>query len=260
MIPSNKIKISELPQASGSEISQLDVLHLVKYPQKEGRKVQLVDLQSYFNSFSGSIGYVLSPSGSNTPYTSSYSYSSSYTNTASYAAYVSTASYALNVQNINSSSFVVTASGANSNSTASFALTAKQALTSSYFSGSINAVSSLLGDGMNTTFIVQHNFGSKNLLYSMFDTISNKSVIPDVTIIDSNFITVSFKYIPLSGQYNFTVALGSQMLPSMGVAVSSSYFSSFNGSGSITGSAGTIVQFLLTNINGVNYKIPLYGI
>ena len=144
MIPSNKIKISELPQASGSEISQLDVLHLVKYPQKEGRKVQLVDLQSYFNSFSGSIGYVLSPSGSNTPYTSSYSYSSSYTNTASYAAYVSTASYALNVKNINSSSFVVTASGANSNSTASFALTAKQALTSSYFS-SFNGSGSITG-------------------------------------------------------------------------------------------------------------------
>lgn len=57
-----------------------------------------------------------------------------------------------------------------------------------------------IGDGVSTSFIIQHDLNSQNIIIQFRDTISNKQVYLDNTIIDNNIISVSANTILSSGQ------------------------------------------------------------
>jgi len=172
--------------------------------------------------------------------------------TASYALNSVTASYSLN-GNINTGSFVVTASGTTGNLTSSYALTA------SYFSGNFSgSYTTLIGDGVHNSYTITHNLGTKNLLFAMYDTGTNQLITPDVTFIDNNNILVSFGTVPSTNEYSLTISIGNEIFITS--TSTSSYLAPFNGSGSLTGSAGSIATFLFVNINGTNYKMALYNL
>lgn len=79
----SRIKISELPYIDGLSASPLDVLHIIKYPEKQGRKISLSDLGAYFSTSS---------------LTSSYSVSSSNALTASYVDWNNVANIPSNIK------------------------------------------------------------------------------------------------------------------------------------------------------------------
>ena len=71
IIPYSKIKVSQLPFASASEVSNLDSLHLIKYPQLEGKQIQLSELSSYIGMSVDN--FVVTASNSLDTFTASYS-------------------------------------------------------------------------------------------------------------------------------------------------------------------------------------------
>lgn len=63
----------------------------------------------------------------------------------------------------------------------------------------------LVGNGTNTSFVVNHNFNTDNIQVAVYDVVSNILSYPLVQIIDNNNISVIFNFIPSLNQYRVLV-------------------------------------------------------
>lgn len=70
-----------------------------------------------------------------------------------------------------------------------------------YVNATVGAYSTLVGDGVNTTFTVTHNLGSARVLVQLYDYASGAQVITDVSIVNTTQISVSFTLPPTTNQY-----------------------------------------------------------
>lgn len=70
-----------------------------------------------------------------------------------------------------------------------------------YVAATVGAYSTLVGDGVNTTFTVTHNLGSARVLVQLYDYASGAQVITDVSIVNTTQISVSFTLPPTTNQY-----------------------------------------------------------
>ena len=65
-----------------------------------------------------------------------------------------------------------------------------------------------IGNGTNNSFTITHNLGVSNVLdivVSIYEVSTKAQVYTDITIIDSNSLTVSFTEIPTSNQYRIVI-------------------------------------------------------
>jgi len=65
-----------------------------------------------------------------------------------------------------------------------------------------------IGDGTNTSYTVQHGFGTRDVLVQVYDTGASptyETVVTDVVRTDTNNVTISFSAIPASNSYRVVV-------------------------------------------------------
>jgi hypothetical protein len=62
-----------------------------------------------------------------------------------------------------------------------------------------------IGDGSNTSFTVQHNFGTRDVIVQIYDSSTFDTVIADVVRTNTNSVTVSFSSAPSSGAFKAVV-------------------------------------------------------
>jgi hypothetical protein len=62
-----------------------------------------------------------------------------------------------------------------------------------------------LGDGVSTTFVITHNFGTRDVVVSVYDLATNEVVLPDVTHTSTNTVTITFGAIPAADTYRAVV-------------------------------------------------------
>ncbi len=115
------------------------------------------------------------------------------------ASYAITASYALNGGSGGSGGDFVTSSWTGSSSsqfsgTASFAITASHALNGG--GSTFNSTSSVIGDGTNTVFNINHGFNTRNLHITVYDSTSGDIVYPDLKHVNANTSSVTFANAP----------------------------------------------------------------
>jgi len=83
--------------------------------------------------------------------------------------------------------------------TASFVPTASFALTASYI---INSTSSVIGNGLSSSFNINHGFNTRNLHITVYESGSNgETVYPDIRRINENTASVVFANPPLSNEF-----------------------------------------------------------
>jgi hypothetical protein len=62
-----------------------------------------------------------------------------------------------------------------------------------------------VGDGMQQSFIFNHNLNNKNILVNVQDTTTNEIVIPYIKIIDENSLMIEFSFIPDINNYKLII-------------------------------------------------------
>lgn len=62
-------------------------------------------------------------------------------------------------------------------------------------------VSKTIGDGLSTSFTVQHGFGTREVMVQVYDAATYDTVIADTIRTDTNTVTVQFSVAPLSNSY-----------------------------------------------------------
>ena len=139
--------------------------------------------------------------------------------TSSWATNALTVSYALGASGSLTGSLFGTSSWAESASqalTASYvtgsiftstnpALSASYALTASYAAnagGTFNSTSSVIGNGLSSSFNINHGFNTRNLHITVYESSSNgETVYPDIRRINENTASIIFANPPTSNQY-----------------------------------------------------------
>lgn len=66
-------------------------------------------------------------------------------------------------------------------------------------------VSKTIGDGSNTSFTVQHGFGTREVMIQVYDAATYDTVIADTVRTDTNNVTVQFSAAPSSNAYQVVV-------------------------------------------------------
>jgi hypothetical protein len=83
--------------------------------------------------------------------------------------------------------------------------TASQALTASYAlntDSTFNSTSSFLGNGLSSSFNINHGFNTRNLHITVYESSSNgETVYPDIRRINANTASIIFANPPLTDQY-----------------------------------------------------------
>jgi hypothetical protein len=110
--------------------------------------------------------------------------------TASWAESASQALTASFVQTAQTASYVLQAVSA------SFATTASFALTYPY-----NSTSSILGNGISSSFNINHGFNTRNLHITVYDSASGDIVYPDLKHVNTNTSSITFANPPSMSQY-----------------------------------------------------------
>ncbi len=108
--------------------------------------------------------------------------------TASWATQAITASY------ITGSIFI----GTNSALSASYALTASYAANAG---STFNSTSSFIGNGLSSSFNINHGFNTRNLHITVYDSASGDIVYPDLRHTNNNTSSIIFANPPLTDQY-----------------------------------------------------------
>lgn len=62
-----------------------------------------------------------------------------------------------------------------------------------------------IGDGVNVNYVVQHGFGTRDVLVQVYDVATYDTVMTDVVRTDTNNVTVSFSSIPASNTYRVVI-------------------------------------------------------
>lgn len=65
--------------------------------------------------------------------------------------------------------------------------------------------SQVIGDGVETTYTVTHNFGTRAVVVQVFDSATYDTVIADVARTTTNTVTIGFSVAPASGAYTVVV-------------------------------------------------------
>lgn len=99
-----------------------------------------------------------------------------------------------------------------SSGTGSNSLTASYALTASYYLPSSHSYVTQIGDGVNTEYVISHNLGTKNLVYSMFDVSSSNATIPDIFFINNDQVRLEFFNTVSLNQYELTLTPGNNLV------------------------------------------------
>lgn len=63
----------------------------------------------------------------------------------------------------------------------------------------------LIGDGINTTFTVTHGLNTEDIAISVFNTVTEEEVKPNVGTIDANNVHVAFGFVPNTNQFRVIV-------------------------------------------------------
>jgi hypothetical protein len=69
----------------------------------------------------------------------------------------------------------------------------------------LGTYSQIIGDGINSTFNINHNLGTQNVNVVVRDLTTNILAFPAVQPVDINSVNVSFNFIPLLTSYNVTI-------------------------------------------------------
>jgi hypothetical protein len=98
-------------------------------------------------------------------------------------------------------SLKVTSSLAYNQQTNTIFATASQALTASYFSG-FNSTSSILGNGLSSSFNINHGFNTLNLHITVYSASGTyETVYPDIRRVNANTASIVFANPPLTNEY-----------------------------------------------------------
>lgn len=62
-----------------------------------------------------------------------------------------------------------------------------------------------LGDGIVTTFVITHNFGTRDVVVSVYDLATNEVVLPDVEHTTEDAVTITFGDPPDTDAYRVVV-------------------------------------------------------
>ena len=62
-----------------------------------------------------------------------------------------------------------------------------------------------IGDGVNVNYVVQHGFGTRDVVVQVYDVATYDTVVTDVVRTDTNNVTVSFSSAPASNAYRVVV-------------------------------------------------------
>lgn len=62
-----------------------------------------------------------------------------------------------------------------------------------------------IGDGINTSYTVDHNFNSRKVIVQVFDSANYDTVFADVVRTDPDYVTVTFASAPSSGAYTVVI-------------------------------------------------------
>ena len=83
------------------------------------------------------------------------------------------------------------------------ALSASYALTASYAANAtFNSISSVIGNGLSSSFNINHGFNTRNLHITIYESGSNgETVYPDIRRINANTASIIFANPPLTNQY-----------------------------------------------------------
>jgi hypothetical protein len=89
--------------------------------------------------------------------------------------------------------------------TASWAQSASQALTASFAlnaGGTFNSTSSIIGNGLSSSFNINHGFNTRNLHITIYESGSNgETVYPDIRRINANTASIIFANPPISNEF-----------------------------------------------------------
>lgn len=101
---------------------------------------------------------------------------------------------------------------ANGGTSASTAATARESLAADGTQGSgvstpvlARKVTKTIGDGSNTSFTIQHGFGTREVLIQVYDAATYDTVIADTVRTDTNNVTVQFSSAPSSNAYQVVI-------------------------------------------------------
>jgi len=75
----------------------------------------------------------------------------------------------------------------------------------SFGSGNANKVSGIIGDNVNTQFILNHNLGEQFVVVQIYDAVTNQCAIVEVELTDANNATITFAQAPATNSYRVIV-------------------------------------------------------
>ena len=110
----------------------------------------------------------------------------------------------------------------------------------------LTPITAVLGDGINTSYTITHNFNTRNLFFSVYNTSTLEVAYPDISFTSNNSITVNFNFVVPFNTYQITISPGNGILTS----------GSLNGSFVVTSSVAndnTTASFAL-NSNSSSYS------
>jgi len=114
--------------------------------------------------------------------------------------FTNSANYAIQNQNASFSTLTITNSATivNNLSVGGTIFSSNTAYAIQYFSASI-------GNGVNSSFNVTHNFNTRDVIVSVRDSITNEVSFPLIVITDTNTVNVAFTFVPTSNAYTVVV-------------------------------------------------------
>ena len=66
-------------------------------------------------------------------------------------------------------------------------------------------VTKIIGNGVDASFVIQHGFGTRDVMVQVYDSATYDTVISDVVRTDTNNVTVLFSAVPLSNAYTVII-------------------------------------------------------
>lgn len=74
-----------------------------------------------------------------------------------------------------------------------------------YLDANVGGYAANIGDGINTSFIITHNLGTRDVIVSMYDNATYEEVVVDIAVSSTSEVTVSFATAPMYQAYRIVI-------------------------------------------------------